>query len=219
MSKYTTEVRYICERAAGLEESKGFNDVSDILDKAAGNVFNFSFPIFDEAYRPVLCKKILLHYYTREICDETVGLWKLRMYAKLNTIMPYYNQLYKSALLEFNPLYDADYWRKSNREGAGTGNQKTKTNNVSRNLYSDTPQGSLRNVESEEYLTNASKDMTDSEGTNENKFKSTDDYLEHVWGKHPGTSYSKMLKEFRETFLNIDEMIINELKPLFFNLW
>lgn len=48
------------------------------------------------------------------------------MYAKLNTIMPYYNQLYKSALLEFNPLYDADYWRKSNREGAGTGNQKTK---------------------------------------------------------------------------------------------
>lgn len=38
---------------------------------------------------------------------------------------------------------------------------------MSRNLYSDTPQGSLRNVESEEYLTNASKDMTDSEGTNE----------------------------------------------------
>lgn len=43
MSKYTTEVRYICERAAGLDESKGFNDVSDILDKAVGKVFNFHF--------------------------------------------------------------------------------------------------------------------------------------------------------------------------------
>ena len=32
-------------------------------------------------------------------------------------------------------------------------------------------------------------------------------------------SYAKMLKEFRETFLNIDMMVIESLSDLFFGLW
>ncbi len=51
MSKYTTEVRSICEVAAGLTESLGYNSINDILKQAAPNVFNFDWPIFDEAYR------------------------------------------------------------------------------------------------------------------------------------------------------------------------
>ena len=45
------------------------------------------------------------------------------------------------------------------------------------------------------------------------------EYTEHVIGKTPGVSFSKLLKEFRETFLNIDNMVINELSDLFFGLW
>ena len=69
MSKYTTEVRYICETYAGLSESSGYSNVDDILTKAAPKVFDFDFPIFDEDYRLGLEKKILLNYYTREICE------------------------------------------------------------------------------------------------------------------------------------------------------
>ena len=112
MSKYTTEVRFICENSAGLSESEGADNVDSILDKCWNKVFNFDFPIFDENYRQVLCRKILKHYYTREIAHETVGRWKLALNAKLNEIMPYYNQLYKSELLEFNPFYDVDLTRK-----------------------------------------------------------------------------------------------------------
>ena len=32
MSKYTTEVRYICEHYAGLNESTGFEDVDEIVE-------------------------------------------------------------------------------------------------------------------------------------------------------------------------------------------
>lgn len=97
MSKYTTEVRYICENYAGLDESVGLSRIDEVLDEATPKVFDFSYPIFEEAYRRPLERKILSHYYTREIGYETVGRWKLALRNKMNEIMPYYNQLYKAA--------------------------------------------------------------------------------------------------------------------------
>lgn len=106
MSKYTTEVRYICEKYAGLDESVGYLSIGDVISRAREVVFDFDYPIFDENYRSVLETKILKHFYTREIGEETVGLWKLRLDARMNEIMPYYNQRYESELIKFNPLYD-----------------------------------------------------------------------------------------------------------------
>ena len=119
MSKYTTEVRFICETLAGFDMSQGYGKVSDILDNSWNKVFDFDFPIFDETYRSVLCKKILMHYYTREIGLETVGLWKLKLETKMNEIMPYYNKLYQTETYNFNPLYDTDYSKTHEGEDAG----------------------------------------------------------------------------------------------------
>ena len=99
MSKYTTEVRYICEQKSGLEESKGFNSVDGVIGKSWDKIFTSKVNFFDEDYRQVICKKILKHYYMREIGCETVGLWMLWMNTRLEEIMPYYNQLYESAML------------------------------------------------------------------------------------------------------------------------
>lgn len=355
MSKYTTEVRFICEHSAGLTDSAGYSSVDEVIGKAIPKVFSFNFPIFDESYREILCRKILKHYYTREICEESVGLWKLRLDTRMNEIMPYYNQLYKSELLEFNPLYDTNLTRTSQRQGESTGsdeyssnkditgnsvtdttnsgtnksttnetsegtangsseatsnvtsngsitgtnessgtttNESTTTSNktntdTSYDLYSDTPQGALTNVDNEEYLTNARKKTTSGTNTenvgvtgttttsengntstttndtgkstttstennsttgkvdtvvngetsgtgksttvstgndkftsNQNRdARTTEDYLETVIGKQGSTSYSKLLNEYRETFLNIDMQVINALSDLFFGLW
>ena len=213
MSKYTTQVRFICETAAGLSESEGQTSVNQIIAAAIPSVFDFDFPIFDESYRTVLETKILKHYYTREIGLETAGLWKLKLDTKLNEIMPFYNQLYKSELIEFNPMYDVDLTRDhtlnrseqteqtgtetadatkngtvdTTTSGTKTGtsrenidvseNQETEQNSQSDtdiknttgatseetatgtkthyDKYSDTPQGSLHNVQNDTYLTNA----------------------------------------------------------------
>ena len=116
MSKYTTELRFICETSAGLTDSEGYTSTRDIIEKSRAKIFDFDYPIFDENYRSVLETKIIKHYYTREIAAETVGLWKLWLDERMNNIMPYYNQLYKSELLEFNPLYDTDITTDSNRK-------------------------------------------------------------------------------------------------------
>lgn len=253
MSKYTTEVRFICENNAGLSESEGADNVDSILDKCWNKVFNFDFPIFDENYRQVLCRKILKHYYTREIAHETVGRWKLALNAKLNEIMPYYNQLYKSELLEFNPFYDVDLTRR--REGSGTSNKtsnNTETNsgtskNVSSgsgtsntdtlNRFSDTPQNSMdtQGIADSVPLTTVTKVNEDNTTTNEStdtltrddnktgsgteNINNTDKYIETVKGKQGTENYSSLLKKFRETFLNIDMMIIEDCSDCFFTLW
>lgn len=227
MSKYSTQVRFICETASGLTESGGFNSVNGIIQSAIPKIFDFDFPIYDESYRNVLCAKILKHYYTREIGAETVGLWKLWLDTKLNEIMPYYNQLYKSATIEFNPMYDIDLTTTHTRDNVGDtnykGNSSGDNKHTGRNMYSDTPQGALDNVENETYLTNASKATNESEysGNTESdtKVTTTEEYLQKIQGKSGGSSYSKRLQEFRNTFLNIDSMIIDELKDLFMNLW
>lgn len=236
MSKYTTQVRFICETSAKLTESSGFNNIEDILDKSWNKIFS-DFPIFDEKYRAVLCKKILRHYYTREICCETVGRWKLFLSDKMNIIMPYYNQLYQSELLKIQPLVSVN--RSVTHEGSGSETKTTNRNGTNTNAsrtdgttdtwsyYSDTPQGGINGLDSNDYLTNATHNVgTDSTSSTLNGTTSdnetgtgnrSDSYVDNVLG-YEGNQ-SEMLLKFRETFLNIDMMIINELKDLFFTIY
>lgn len=211
MSMYTTELRYICESYAGLTESAGYNNIENVIKKALPKIFDFDFPIFDEDYRTVIETKIIKHYYTREISEETVGLWKLRLNTKMNEIMPYYNQLYKAWSVDFNPLYDTDITTEHTLDNEST--QTTRGKSTDR--FSDTPQGSLQNIENNTYLSNATIVDSNASGTS----NSTDEYLEKITGKRGSMSYSKMLDEYRESLINIDSMIIVDLKDLFFKLW
>lgn len=236
MSKFTTQVRFICESSANLTESTGFNDIEDVLNKSWNKIFS-DFPIFDEHYRAELCKKILRHYYTREICCETVGRWKLFLCDKMKNIMPYYNQLYQSELITIEPLVSINKTvshegnesesKTTNKNGTNSSNTRTDGSTDTWSYYSDTPQGGINGLESNDYLTNATHNRgtdgtsstlngttTDSElGTGER----TDSYVDKILG-YEGNQ-SEMLLKFRETFLNIDMMIIDELKDLFFTIY
>lgn len=286
MSKYTTEVRFICEEMAGYTDSQSGLSVYEIIALVAPKIFQ-NYPIFSEDYRQTLNSKILLHYYTREIGFETVGLWKLKLNQKLAEIMPYYNQLYLSAQLEYNPLFDVDYTTthdishgEDRKVDEGVGSRSTNsitdddTTNTSVNVSTDTDtqattQQTANNLEVKKqadtpqvanseplfttYLTNAQQDkqdnslngtsqttenqtskqssdttksytrdqtQTDSMDRNlaENISKNIKD-IQHTAGKMGTASYAKMITEYRQTMLNIDMMIIEELNDLFMGLW
>lgn len=307
MSKYTTEVRYICEQKAGLQESTGFNNINSVLDKSWDKIFTTNWEIFDESYRKILCEKILRSYYTREICAETVGLWQLWLDSTLCEIMPMYNQLYKTTIYEFNPLYNTDMtttftktvtgndsktttgnnnkwndvsnYNKNTKTDDYTVKDSSKTDSASKrntnsessnndtfaetNKFNDTPQGGIKGIESENYLTdirmisrtdtttnssdenstsslngtytneNLNKGTTVNEGTNRSNTsergttnasetgtsETTETWTEKVMGKNNSENYGQLLVEFRKSIINIDKMIIDELKPLFMQLW
>lgn len=236
MSKYTTQVRFICESYADLTESAGFNNIETVLDKSWSKIFS-EFPIFDEKYRAELCKKILRHYYTREICCETVGRWKLFLSDKMKNIMPYYNQLYQSELLKIEPLVSVNRsvshegkgseTKTSSRNGTNSSTTRTDGRTDTWSYYSDTPQGSIDGLESNDYLTNATHN-TGTDGTSSTLSGTTSDsetgtgnrsdsYVDKILG-YEGNQ-SEMLLKFRETFINIDMMVIDELKDLFFTIY
>lgn len=235
MSKYTTQVRYICEQLSGYVQSVDYSDVDLVLRAAEPKIFDFDYPIFDENYRHVLNTKILKHYYINEIGLETYALWKLRLNTKMNEIMPYYNQLYKSELYTFNPLYDTDITRKHKVDRSQEGTTKTtdtstteQTNgNVHADAYSDTPQGGITGVEKLNYLTNYRKvtddNKLDSKITGntdtDTGITSLESYVETVKGKQGVRNYSDLLKDFRSTFLNIDMQVIDSLSDLFMLIW
>lgn len=261
MATYTTQVRTLVENHFDL----GLKD----------------YPIFDENYRETLNGKILGHYYFREIGFETAGLFKFYLNQTMSEIMPYYNQLYKSELIKFDPLKNVDHEIKSDKantlissrldsssshgsgsaNGTSTGivsdvNASAETNtgeqsNSDKNVHSDTPQGLLKinSIDNEVYAStadygkgaaqsktesvansthnNTSQNIQSSKNSNDLSMQSTgnsnqngiENYISRVIGKEGTETYSEMLMKFRETFLNIDMMIIDDLKDLFMNVY
>lgn len=118
MSYYTTEVRDLCESFGGYAE--GVRGIDEQIDTARKTIFDFDYPVFSEEYRGYLEKKILKHYYFREIGAETFGMWQLQLSTKLNEIMPYYNQLYKSELVKLEPLINQKTGQTVKEDSKGT---------------------------------------------------------------------------------------------------
>lgn len=243
MSKYTTEVRFICESKSGLEVSGGSGDVDTIIANSWNKIFTSKAPFFDENYRSVICQKILKHYYLREICCETVGIWVLWMNTRLEEIMPYYNQLYESAKIEFNPMHDVDLTRehkrtenesssgnrdttnnnKTNVTNNGTTNRTTSSDENKKDLYSDTPQGALTGVESETYLTNARK-ITDSvNGSDIANVTNTEKNESTSTGKDATTSNVDTTEDYLETLVGKQgtesfSSLLNKFRETFLNI-
>lgn len=261
MSKYTTQLRNLleCNFDLGLK----------------------SYPIFDESYREHLNNKILSHFMFWEIGFETPELFKVYLNTRLNEIMPYFNQLYKSEQLKFEPfenvnktsIMDRDvlgnikniqdstdnrnYTETRNTDTSGendgttaiTGNRTDTSNNFS--VSSDTPQDllSLLELKADLYASNAERGESNvnsnytenttshneaqgNENTilngNENKTgnvtgnqdnTTAEDYTFTIKGKSEGETYSEMLIKYRQTFLNIDMEVINQLQDLFLLIW
>ena len=206
------------------------------------------YPIFDDKYRNLLNNKIIEHYWFREIGLETPQLFKMFINRKMNEIMPYYNQLYNSELLEINPLYnyyvDTDEKRITNEDANRNANTEATSSDTATSKYngeanakaravtSETPQMQLSGREDyASALNDSASDSTTSDITNasssassnslsnsSNKIERVDDYIRHVRG-NLGFLQSTALMEYRRTFLNIDMMVIEELNECFMGIY
>lgn len=95
-----------------------------------------SYPIFEEEYRQRLNAKIIDHYYFNEI-NGTPDRFSFYLRRKLNEVMPYFNQLYQSECIKFNPLYNSYVREVLTENGFITGYSSDKTGNVSRETMNE----------------------------------------------------------------------------------
>lgn len=241
MGKYTLRLEEVCNYLYNNQESVlnntnfnntwggGFNtelpnpfenevDVDTIISAVRTKIFDFDYPLpnDDEQTKTNLEIKIIKHYYMQEIGFETWGRFKLALNERMNLIMPYFNELYKSIKLQGdNPLTNLEITETRN---IATSNTNEISNNgsssaTSKEVFQDTPTSQLGNTD---YATN----ITNNEGTNTNestsngKANGTED-MNRVLTGLSGYSKQDMIQRYRENILNVDEAIINELYDLF----
>lgn len=189
------------------------------------NNFDFglkSYPIFDENYRDTLNNNILYHYYENEIGFETAGLFKFYLNQKLNEIMPYYNRLYENQNKILNEMFDnVDIKEEFIRNTNTSANSNSNSNSNSKNLFQDTPQGSLdfTELENQKWATNYNMSKGNINDTSNTSGTSDENYIKHITGNNGNKYKIEMLSMIKDNLLNIDMMIINDLQELFMQIF
>ncbi len=193
-------------------------------------------------------QKIIDHYYFRQIGQETVGRWLHYFRTRIKEIMPYYVQLYEFEAKWFNvddPLESYNLKETFESTSSGSGTQTTSGTSEStaattteksstvehERRFSNTPQGSIDNLDN--YLTEGTRENTsNSESGEDSSTVSGSDSSESSSESTGNTSHTLTRKgnigvqplggevqNIREAFINIDQMVINELKDLFLQVY
>lgn len=222
MSTFTMTLSEVIDQTGGTTAI-----VNGVSKLTGGNIGIQYYPIFDETYRDHLTGRIIDHFWNREIGAESVDMFQLFMRRRMNEIMPYYNTLYLSTKIEFDPLSTVDLHTISTgaqTQGItshGTNNTTTDTKSTSRSVTSETPQTMLSG--DADYATGAA----DVNGDVANTSDATEDSTSNVNASNNGDttvsgyqgSAAALLLQYRETLINIDLMVISELEELFMGVW
>ena len=145
-----------------------------------------------------LAKKIVDHFLMEQIGFETFGLFKHQAKVKMQELMEYNLPLIYSASIEYDPLINVDYTETMDRTIENSG----------LDVNSDTPQGQISKTSI------LAGDYASSTSAGENS--TDDDYTKTVKG-NSGVSATaqRMIQQYRENIVAIDNSIIDELNELF----
>ena len=209
MSKYTITVKDLV-RDYSVSVDTGLTDIDTKLDKAREYIFDFTYPVIDEATKKRIEIAILKHYYMREIAFESVGIWKIKLNDRLNLIMPRYNALYNKQDLNLSPYVNGYV----NESGETHGNSNTDVSNEDWQTTSDTPQGILTDLKEGKYSSMA---VYTENNDNTNNINSSN--YERMQESLNGVTYAEAFRNYFDNIINIDEELVNEFSDLFMVIW
>ena len=231
MSKYTVELRELFEPIRFTpalftrSEVEGWfkdYDLSDYLTTEQQAVItNNGLWTKDK-----LAKKIVDHYYMREIGFETIGLFIHEAKDEMNELMEEYLPLIYSRAIEYDPLVNVDYTETFTRtENLGNeSSSNSSSSGSSLGINSETPQGQISksDILDGRYATNTNA-TENSIGNNTDTTSSTNS-LENYTKRMKGNSgvsatAQKMIEQYRDNIRAIDREIIKKLNVLFMNIY
>lgn len=224
MASYTIELRKVIDLYSRDTVESWFKDyeLSDYLTPEeiesieSANIWN----------KNRLAKKIVDHYFMREIGFETPALFKHYVKVYMQEIMERKLPLIYSSSIKYDPLVNVDYTETFERNISGTGESSSTSNSTGTGLTvsSDTPQGQINKqaILSGAYASQTSASDTDNEiSDSSNTSSNTDEnYSKRVKGNSGVSATAQaMVKQYRENITAIDEDIIKELNKCFMGLY
>lgn len=181
------------------------------------------YPLFDESHRGELNRKIRNHFWNQEIGQETVSMFRLALFRKLDEIMPVMNQQYEISAIKFNQLETVRITNEqvtaNNTTSAGNSTSDTTSDAKSRAVAQQLPQTLLSG--NGDYATSAQDNISDTAAKGESTENSTVE--QQGTGNNTTSGFqgnpAMMLLQYRQSLVNVDMMIIEELKELFMLIW
>lgn len=147
------------------QEDTGLS-LDEKIEEGRKHLFDFDYPFFDEDYRPIFEKNFIKNFYTREIGFETEELFKLKLDTWLSINIGYYNKLFESEKMVYDPLLNTEMEIIRDKENArlvddtraglsdtsstgsentsASGNTTDSRDNFNRDIKSDTPDQRLQ---------------------------------------------------------------------------
>ena len=235
MSKYTLELRELFEPIKfnppiyTREEVEAFfkeYDIGDYLTTREIETINKA-GIWN---KDKLARKIVDHYYMREIGFETIGLFIHYAKVTMQELMEEYLPLIYSNSIEYDPLVNVDYEevfiRNENIGNSGTSNSSSSSNASSLGVNSDTPQGQISkaSILAGNYASstgaNENESQVTSNSSNINSSNTNENYSKKIKGNSGSLSTSqKLIEQYRNNIRAIDKEIIDKLGILFMGLY
>lgn len=206
------------------DNSKVTLELRDLVENGV-KIWDFDYPSYYKGeQKKAFEQKVIDHYLFRQIGQETVGRFLHYFRSKIREIMPYYIQLYESVDLYKSiedPLESYNLTEEYTRDTSNTGKTKSSgsTTDKREERFSNTPQGSIDNID--KYMTEATvnDDSTESSADSESENTGSETYRLTRRGNIGVQPLGQELKVLRDSFLNIDMMIIDELKDLFLKVY
>ena len=235
MSKYTMELRKLFEPITYKEpifsrsEVEGFFKDYQLTDYLTTE----QIAVIEETgiwSKDKLAKKIVDHYYMREIGFETIGLFIHYAKATMNELMEEYLPLIYSSAIQYDPLVNVDYTESFNRNSqtgnTGTSSSSSSSSGSALGVNSDTPQGQISkaSILAGNYATSTSATENENSVSNETDTQSNSNSLENYTKRVKGNSgvsatAQKMIEQYRNNIRAIDREIIDKLDILFMGLY
>ena len=220
MSRYTVELRDIVENTSREEVEAFFTDynLEDYLTAQEIQVINERGTWSKEK----LARKIVDHYYMREIGLETVGLFKLKAKVAMQEIMEEKLPLIYSAAIKYDPLVNVDYTEDYDSSSSNNQSGKSKGTSSGLSVNSDTPQGQISKsaILAGNYASSTGANENESSSEDISNSNGSQSYTKHVKG-NSGVSATaqKMVQQYRENIIMIDRDIIKDLASLFMGIY
>lgn len=231
MSKYTLELRELFEPIIFNPPLYSRNDIenwfkdydlNDYLTEEQINTIN-TFGVWN---KDKLARKIVDHYYMREIGLETPTLFKHYAKVKMQEIMEEKLPLIYSSSIKYDPLVNVDYTETFERTADNTGESESNSSNNSSSLgvNSNTPQGQISKNEILAGAYASSTSATENEAsindTTNTSSNINEEYIKKIKGNSGiSATAQKMVAQYRQNIIAIDKDIIKELNSLFMGLY
>ena len=214
MSRYTTTFRNLIEGGFVTREEienifKSYN-MLDYLTQEEVDVINTR-----GTWTPSkLAKKIVDHYYLKDLGFETYAMFKHYAKIQMEEIMESKLPLIYSSAIKYDPLVNVDFTETLERTVDSTANG----NGSGLVVNSDTPQTNInkQSILNGNYASSTSANEMDSSSSSSDE----ENYTKRVKG-NSGVSATaqKMVEQYRDNIIAIDSKIIDELDILFMGLF